>query len=104
MQKIIRQGDVLLVRVAKVPAKAAEVAVEGGRVVLAHGEVTGHAHAIYEPAKAKLWSADAERFLQVMETVALQHEEHAAANLAPGVYRVAIQTEYTPQALRNVAD
>ena len=104
MQKIIRQGDVLLVRVAKVPAKASKIAAEGGRVVLAHGEVTGHAHAIYEPAKAKLWSAGAERFLQVMETVALQHEEHSAANLAPGVYRVAIQTEYTPQALRNVAD
>lgn len=100
---IFRQGDVLLVRVEKMNSKA--VAQDANdRIVLAHGEVTGHAHAIYEPTKAKLWSADAERFLQVMETVALQHEEHSAVTLTPGIYRVAIQTEYTPSALRNVAD
>ena len=43
--KLYRQGDVLLRQVAKLPAKATSVKNEG-RIVLAHGEVTGHAHAI----------------------------------------------------------
>lgn len=46
--KQFRQGDVLLVRVSNLPAKATVRARENGRVILAHGEVTGHAHAITE--------------------------------------------------------
>lgn len=102
--KILRQGDVLLVDVGELPAQAQPMETDRGRVVLAYGEVTGHSHQIKEPAKAKLWSAGAERFLQVMEKTALVHEEHSAANLAPGIYRVAIQQEYAPAELRAVAD
>jgi hypothetical protein len=101
---IIRQGDVLLAKVGKLPAGAVEQKPDGARVVLAYGEVTGHAHAIYEPTKAKLWSAGAERFLQVLEKAALQHEEHATAYLEPGIYRLPAQVEYTPAELRRVAD
>lgn len=101
--KIKRQGDVLLVQVKVMPKNAIRHT-EDTRVVLAHGEVTGHAHAIYEPAKAKLWDAGAERFLQVLETVALRHEEHKPVSLEAGIYRVVIQQEYTPAELRNVAD
>ena len=101
MKKIYRQGDVLIVEVVAIP-KSEQVK---GEIILAHGEVTGHAHRIKTtPAKAKLWSADAERFLQVMETVALTHEEHATVTIAPGNYQVVIQTEYTPQELRRVQD
>ena len=42
----IRQGDVLLVPVASLPAGCVEVPNDKGRIVLAYGEVTGHAHAI----------------------------------------------------------
>jgi hypothetical protein len=104
MNKIYRQGDVLLVKISKLPEGTA---VGDGKsdIILAHGEVTGHAHRIQAPAqKAHLWDASAERFLQVMETVVLTHEEHAAITIDPGIYRVAIQTEYTPTELRNVAD
>lgn len=101
---IIRQGDVLLVKVPAIPADAIEVKEKTGRVILAYGEVTGHCHQISEPAKAKLWHAGAERFLQVMERTSLRHEEHSSARIDPGVYHVAIQREYTPQALRNVQD
>lgn len=45
-QPTIRQGDVLLVPVAALPAGCTEVPQHGGRIVLAYGEVTGHAHAI----------------------------------------------------------
>jgi hypothetical protein len=49
-----RQGDVLVVPAAAVPDGATPLEREGGRVVLAHGEVTGHAHAITAP-KAQLF-------------------------------------------------
>ena len=42
----IRQGDVVLFPVSKLPNGCKEVPNEKGRIVLAHGEVTGHAHAI----------------------------------------------------------
>jgi pyruvate/2-oxoglutarate dehydrogenase complex dihydrolipoamide acyltransferase (E2) component len=43
---MFRQGDVLIVMVAALAADARKREREKGRVVLAHGEVTGHAHAI----------------------------------------------------------
>lgn len=102
--KALRQGDVLLVQVSGIPV-GANHADGKGDIILAHGEVTGHAHRIADPAeKARLWDAGAERFLQVMETVALTHEEHSAITIQPGVYHIAIQREYTPVELRRVAD
>jgi hypothetical protein len=101
--KILRQGDVLLVKVAALPNASKDTT--KGDIILAHGEVTGHAHRIKTPAKkAVLWNAGAERFLQAMETVTLTHEEHSAITIEPGIYRVAIQQEYTPEELRRVAD
>lgn len=45
----IRQGDVLLIPVKSLPKDCKPIQPEAGRrFVLAHGEVTGHAHAIYE--------------------------------------------------------
>jgi len=45
----IRQGDVYLIPVTALPAGCKPIQPEGGRrFVLAHGEATGHAHAIYE--------------------------------------------------------
>ena len=109
-QQIIRQGDVLLVRVADLPKGAKDIT-QGNRIVLAEGEATGHAHAVMEPrtaerpkGKAVLWSAGAERYIQVLEAVALKHEEHAAVPLEPGLYKIGIQREYSPEAIRNVAD
>ena len=51
-----------------------------------------------------MWDAGAERYLQVVETTALKHEEHATVPLPKGVYRVVQQREYSPEAIRNVAD
>lgn len=45
----IRQGDVFLLPIKTLPANCKPIQPENGtRFVLAHGEVTGHAHAIYE--------------------------------------------------------
>lgn len=101
---MFRQGDVLIVEAATVPANPTKVKREAKRIVLAHGEVTGHAHAI-ESAHATLWqSGDGARFLEVKRTCSLQHEEHATITIPAGVYRVIRQREYTPEAIIQVAD
>jgi len=38
------------------------------------------------------------------ESVALTHQEHATIMVPPGVYERRIQREYSPEAIRNVAD
>lgn len=89
----VRQGDVLLLPIDCIPAGVKPVQRDGGRVVLAYGEVTGHAHAVRSSA-ATLLEDGAERFLRVTAPVVLHHEEHAAIDVHPGTYRVVIQREY----------
>lgn len=104
--KHYRQGDVLTIKINAIPADARPVAREGGRVVLAHGELTGHAHAIADK-DATLKSTEAGRmFLEITgtELAELVHEEHKTIPHEIGKYRVVRQTEYSPAALRNVAD
>jgi hypothetical protein len=118
----IRQGDVALVLVSSLPAGCTAVPLDKGRIVLAYGEVTGHAHAIADHgisaeaadeiadaaiarARARLWKApNGDTFLDVREAVTLRHEEHTAHGIPPGVYLVPRQVEYTPAALRRVED
>jgi hypothetical protein len=102
MAEMYRQGDVLLTKVSELPKKAVEQKSEG-RIVLAWGEVTGHAHAIASDV-ATLYQLGPDRFVVAQPGAALTHEEHATINLTPGVYRVIQQREYVPGAFRNVAD
>lgn len=104
MKDHVRQGDVLLIDVDSMPNDA-ERSKEKGRVVLAYGEVTGHAHAIYDKG-ASLHHVPQNRgtFLKLVKTVALSHEEHTKIPLDKGVKRVIRQTEYTPSELIQVAD
>ncbi len=102
-----RQGDVLIIPVKSLPKKLEEVPRENGRVVLAHGEVTGHAHAIKDQAAAlfrdpKLMSI----FMHVSgdAPVALDHDEHDTIAIPPGNFQVIRQREYSPAEIRNVAD
>jgi hypothetical protein len=106
---IFRQGDVLLRRVESVPDNVTPVPRENGRIVLAHGEVTGHAHAILDEAAELVRTAETnQRFLKIMNAsgVQLQHEEHATITLPPGTYEVIRQREYTSRDMpaRYVAD
>lgn len=101
---VIRQGDVLLIPRHSIPKDAKPVPRDRGRVILAYGEVTGHAHALLEP-DVELLTADDLRFLRVDGVSALlQHEEHTVLDIPAGNYEVRIQREYTPEAIRNVAD
>jgi hypothetical protein len=103
--KTYRQGDVLIEQIAKLPEKVKPVKRESGRVVLAHGEATGHHHSIYSSGTALMEAPSTERFLSVGPAgAALEHQEHATIKLPPGSYRVRRQREYSPEAIRNVQD
>ena len=103
---IYRQGDVLIITVAGVPDKAQPVERDQQRIILAYGEVTGHAHAILDLETELLSVADqVDRWLRVGGTGAqVVHEEHATISLPPGSYQVRIQREYSPEAIRRVVD
>jgi hypothetical protein len=104
--KLFRQGDVLVREVAEIPDGLQEVPKDNGRVILAYGEVTGHAHAVegeVEFLAADLAELD-ERFLRVENEAQVVHEEHDTITLPPGDYLVTRQREYTPEAIRTVAD
>lgn len=104
MNIIYRQGDVLLEKVASLPKAATPmINPEKGRLVLAYGEVTGHAHAI-DSKLATMYQWEGDRLIDVRPGAQLLHEEHAAVVIEPGVYKVVQQREYSPEEIRNVAD
>ncbi len=106
-QHIIRQGDVLLVSVDNLP-DGAQDATPTGDVILAYGEVTGHAHRItqtQDTPRVRVWSSGAERFIQLVNGPAtLTHEEHAAVTLDRPLYRQIHQVEERGAEVRRVAD
>ncbi|AEV83540.1 hypothetical protein ACWT_2901 [Actinoplanes sp. SE50] len=103
-----RQGDVLIVPVppAGVPACAPVPRDPRGRMVLARGEATGHAHVVGGPGVRLVADLDdPERmFVEVPAHGRVSHEEHGPIALPSGVYRVIRQREYVPGAFRPVAD
>lgn len=117
----VRQGDVYLAPVAALPPGCVEVPLDRGRIVLAYGEQTGHAHAIrvvapeaaaeiaeaaIARAKARLMRSPAgDHYLVVDEPVSLSHEEHTAHDLPAGIYEIPVQVEHdVAHAPRIVAD
>jgi hypothetical protein len=102
---LLRQGDVLLIaRAAKPTCALTPRPADRGRVILAYGEVTGHAHAL-DAALAELFEDRAGGlFLRASAGAALAHEEHGTIQVAPGWYEIRRQREYSPTELRQVAD
>lgn len=119
-----RQGDVLVIE-RKIKTEGLKpVPREGGKVVLAHGEVTGHTHALSSRG-AHLFAMESERItgqdaaqiiarlggglipdraLSLDKPAELRHEEHSTIKLPAGTHIVRIQREYAPGSLRSVAD
>lgn len=125
IESAARQGDVMLVRVDKlpegvVPAKRDEI----GRITLAYGESSGHAHSIRDRHVTAFRRAGAEDadptgvwggvdYIEVGGSgpATLSHEyvsgkmaEHHPISLPPGVYKVELQQEYRPDEIVRVAD
>jgi hypothetical protein len=127
--EMARQGDVLLIPIGRKPDAddLGKTIKEGKRLVLAHGEATGHAHAIYperdvaeqihaNPNPATLYELRNVRkyapteleegmYLEARERCYLRHEEHETIALAPGDYVVLRQVEFDGiEEMRRVAD
>src|SRR5438105_671155 len=107
MTRQYRQGDVLLCPVDEIPPAAIPVPSEGDRVIVALGELTGHAHAFAGRAVRFFREAGTGRsFFEIGEAgAALVHEEHDPIQVPQGHYELSRQREYTPKRRpRYVAD
>ena len=108
-------------------SKDAKDAREQGRIILAHGEVTGHCHEIVSetgtiPPAQFFEEPGGRRVLLATERCLLRHDEHDLIVLDPaapaqirqgdvllnpigaGAWEVIRQREYSPEAIRQVAD
>ncbi len=100
---LIRQGDVLLIPVDHLPEGTQPNG--SGRLVLAEGEATGHAHVIDDPraslaVKVALPDTLGDTTFLLVDghaAVALTHEEHSTLLVPPGAYEVRRQREYAPR-------
>ena len=101
--QIIRQGDVILVSADAVPDGGKELPRVNGRILLALGEQTGHAHAIAD-LSVKWIEVQGERFLQSDVPFTVQHEEHDAQYVAPGAWWVGVQVEHQREEIRRILD
>lgn len=84
-----RHGDVLLVPSQQIPA-----GLTLDTLVVAEGELTGHAHRIQ--GQGQLIQSDQSLFLKVDGEATLTHEEHGPIPLARGLYEVIQQREFAP--------
>ena len=94
-----RQGDLLFVQQDTRPE--AELTARQSDVIVA-GEATGHAHRLQ--AGSILEAPDGTLYLDVTQTTQVVHEEHGPITLDPGLWLVVRQREYSPAAIRTVAD
>lgn len=98
-----RQGDLLFVRVKKMPKKVRKRA---SKVIL-EGEATGHKHAVSHGADIydMIGWPRKDTFLAVEDDIAeIVHDEHGTIELPKGVWQVIRQQEYNDGVIRRVAD
>lgn len=100
MGQLIRQGDVLLVPVHRIPEGAK---LEKKRKTVAYGEVTGHHHDLVG-TEVEIYALEDQLFAKVGQDVQITHQEHSALAVDEGLYEIRIQQEYTPQEVRRVLD
>ncbi len=105
---LYRQGDVLLKRLDALPLNAVPQP-QQAQVTLALGEVTGHSHVLVAErgnviAPFKEQDQVDVAFLHIMGDAFLKHDEHATLNIPAGTYEIVRQREYSPEAIRMVAD
>ena len=107
-KKQAAQGDVLFVRLDKLPKDAIEVMRGPGALVVAHSE-TGHHHQIPSEHVHMYASAEPLRsYIKVDSAADVIHmrsfDTHETLRLAPGIYEVRRQREHTPEGWRRVED
>ena len=81
-----QQGDVLLRKIEMLPDGCSEVKRTGGSITVMHGE-GGHTHAIND-VDAMFYEKDGKHYLVATKPVTLNHEEHNAQVIEPGVWEI----------------
>lgn len=102
MKDTYRQGDVLLLKLDHAPENL-KPRTQNGLVILAHGEATGHHHSIPRDNAQDFTSPNGDTVITTTGAT-LVHQEHTRIALPDGSYELRRQREYSPQAIRNVAD
>jgi hypothetical protein len=97
-----RQGDILIEAIDQVPDQALKQ-MRGEPIILAYGEVTGHDHRLIAD-KADWWKLGDEQFIEPAAPATIRHQEHGPISIEERPHRVIRQREYSPEAIRNVAD
>lgn len=94
-----RQGDLLIIKINRIPPGARK----RHSLVLAEGEATGHLHRLNQ---GEVFAKDGQLYFQVAEhsQSILTHPEHHSITFTPGTYEVIHQREYEPGGWRHVAD
>ena len=106
MSKRHQQGDLKLTPVSIVPEGAKRLSSRAGRYVLAEGEATGHAHTIEECPEVEMYERDGTLFLRTAGPATIEHQEHAAQIVEPGIYEVGrvLEYDYLKEQARMVLD
>lgn len=101
-------GDVLIKAVKNLPEGKRE---DLGKLILAEGETTGHAHRITSVAtgtldQIKMFKVGNETFVEAPVSFQVTHEEHLPIDVPAGLYRIDITKEYDhfSEEIREVAD
>ena len=94
MNKQKRQGDLLLVRIAKLP----EGLVKKQDGVIVYGEVTNHSHRLVDGDVYSDPKNEARLYLQTYVPTEIIHDDHAPTPIElPGLYEVRRKKEYKSQ-------
>lgn len=92
------QGDVLLVRIDKLPVGAKKIREE----IVQFGEITGHAHKIIGSG---IYEENGKWYVEVPKSEPMTHEDHPfTPPIEAGVYARRIQQEYFPDGFRDTKD
>lgn len=106
MNKMYRQGDVLLQKVNELPNNAK---LKKDDIIL-RGEATGHAHRIangqiYETIQKEIFQPEIKTmYIVAKKSARIVHEEHAPIDIEIGIYIVIRQREFDDEATRLVMD
>ena len=95
---MVRQGDLLIVKIDAVPQEAVKL----NHRILAEGEATGHMH---ELDSGVLYESNGTLYFSISDKNSiLKHPEHNAVTFTPGTYKVIRQREYEPSGWKQVGD
>lgn len=113
MQYMTFQGDVDIREIKEIPKSAKLLETK----TVMYGEATGHHHTfdgqvlVYEPTQkdtlqVREESVQVQKYIQVLESAILTHQEHAPQTIPKGTYAILQEREFDPldQQIRRVLD